>query len=389
MEDIVVPKEMKEYIKVYEKYYKLKNDYEEKKKKKKKNIMKASDIPMEKKIFKIKNIKMNCIQCGKGGGTKFFNEDRVLYARCNADVPCDLNIELNISKTYFLPKNLKENVDYLNELKKQIIITKLNYLFDLEKDDITSQKFKVKKEEFVTVEKQAETIKKLLEQQLSLTEIENEDGSSGYSYKKNLIKEKTKTLNAHLHEMQKVFNSYKADPDKFSLVDATTIYKNNVLPLLENMRKIKYDIMYMDSEQYTDDFVGSKEKNVLKQIENGIQSYCHIEEAGQIVQDKVSAPVKKKRKRKRKKIIINKRPDEGKKEAEKDDEESDEGKKEEEEGKKEEDESPPHEYGRDIEKTLYRPPEAKDETPDGTPEKEAKKLSDLDELDEFDPEIDS
>jgi hypothetical protein len=238
MEDIVIPKEMEEYIKVYEKYYKMKSDYEEKKKKKKKNITKALDISMGKKLFKIKNMKMNCIQCGKVGGTHFFSEDRVLYARCKANIPCDLNIELNISKTYFLPKNLKENVDYLNELKKQIVITKLNYLFDLEKDDITSQKFKVKKDEFVIVEKQTGTIKKLLEQQLTLTEIENEDGKSTYVYKKNVIKEKTKILNAHLHEMQKVFASYRKNPDRFSLEDATTIYKNNVLPLLEDMRKI-------------------------------------------------------------------------------------------------------------------------------------------------------
>ena len=39
METIVVPKEMKEYIKVYENYYKLKSAYEKKLKKKKKDIM--------------------------------------------------------------------------------------------------------------------------------------------------------------------------------------------------------------------------------------------------------------------------------------------------------------------------------------------------------------
>ena len=384
METIVVPKEMKEYIKVYENYYKLKIAYEKKLKKKKKDIMKAEDISMEKKLFKIKNLKMTCIQCGGDGGTNFYRENRVLYARCKAAVPCDLNIELNISKTYFLPDNLKENIDYLNELKKQIVLTKLNYLFDLEKDDITSQKFKVKKDEFVIVEKQANIIKKLLEQQLTLTEVENEAGESTYAYKKNVIQEKTKMLNAHINDMQSIIESHKRNPDSYNLEDAIAIYKNNILPLLEDMRRVKYDVMYMDSEQYTDDFVGSKQKNVMKQVENGIQSYCHIEEAGQIVQNKISAPVKKKRKRKKKKIIINKKPE---KEVTPVPEEETQPEKEEE---FDEEAQPEKEL-----QTVPQPEEdfdmaAFDETDKSKPStSDQEKMSDLDELEEFDPKVES
>jgi hypothetical protein len=144
------------------------------------------------------------------------------------------------------------------------------------------------------------------------------------------------------------------------------------------MRKIKYDIMYMESEQYTDDFVGSKQKNILKQIENGIQSYCYIEEAGQIVHDKVSAPVKNKRKRNKKKIITKKRLEE----------------KESEDTPQETKEDTPLETKEDTPQETKEdtPLETKEDTPqetkeDNTPEKEEEILSDLDELEEFDPEI--
>jgi hypothetical protein len=52
MEDIVIPKEMEEYIKVYEKYYKMKSDYEEKKKRRRKILRRHWTFQWEKNYLK-------------------------------------------------------------------------------------------------------------------------------------------------------------------------------------------------------------------------------------------------------------------------------------------------------------------------------------------------
>ena len=59
----------------------------------------------------------------------------------------------------------------MNDLKKDIVVTKLNYLFDLEKENITSQKFKVIKEEYVKKDKNYVNLKKVLNLNLEISSM--------------------------------------------------------------------------------------------------------------------------------------------------------------------------------------------------------------------------
>jgi len=124
------------------------------------------------------------------------------------------------------------------------------------------------------------------------------------------------------------------------------------------------------------------EKIYINQHKNYINDYFHTHEEGEILKHDVKVVNKRQVKRRRRK-------------------------------KKKEPEKEPVDESKERKHDGPRPPEEKGETPDGTPEKEelsvkdeassksgekpilkkksdeVKKLSDLDELEEFDPEIDS
>ena len=294
--DYLVPDSDRKYINAFEKYYKLKSENDEKIKlmnKKKRKIMNSKDLTLEQKEYKIKNIKKRCIQCGNLGGTDFGCEDGILYAKCNSNSPCDLNIQIKKSQTLFLPSYIKLYDEYLNDLKKDIVITKLNYLFDLEKEDITSQKFKVTKDEFVKYDKIYNLSKRKLNHKLTSVELVDPDGNTNLYYRKDILIEKKKLLNEHLKNIASIQKKYKSNPKKFSLTDSVRIYTENVIPLLHDIRKINYDNMFMDSFHISEEDNTFKEKIILKQIKNNISSYCFVNDEGEVLENKVQQKQKK------------------------------------------------------------------------------------------------
>ena len=92
---------------------------------------------------------------------------------------------------------------------------------------------------------------------------------------------------------------------KIRIWGAIKIYLNNVLPILEEIRKIKYEEMFVDSVHFSDVNGGSKEKFVLKSKKNNIQSFCYEYEEGRIMKKNFTNVTKpKKQKRKRKKKVV-------------------------------------------------------------------------------------
>ena len=290
MEDLQIPQHMKTYMEAFNKYHTLKQTYETSYNKKRKDIRKSNELTLEQKIFKIKNIKIPCVQCGKSGGSKFYRKDRKLYAKCNCEVPCTFSMEIELSQNYHIPSAIENYNSQLFDYKKNIVITKLNYLFDLEENDITSQRFNVLKEDFVTLDKQINMLKNLLKQQLELFETTNEDGTTTNSYRSDVYNEKMEILHKHLNDIKKICINHEKDPEKFSLTGAVTNYLTNIVPLLNEIRIIKYNQMYMDGF-------------ILKQKKHNIQNYSWSDPShtGNVIENNFQKIKKKKIIRKQKK----------------------------------------------------------------------------------------
>lgn len=92
--------DLEEYSKNINDYYSLKNKYDEKIKKSTNKIiaeMKKKKSLLQKIQQKIKNQKIECINCFKDGGTLFYTKDNILFAKCGNKInPCKLNIEIHL-----------------------------------------------------------------------------------------------------------------------------------------------------------------------------------------------------------------------------------------------------------------------------------------------------
>ena len=125
--------------KAIEDYYKLKNEYDTKINKQRKRIRNDKTLTKQERRRKMLAIIPKCINCGNPGGTIFTTNKSILRAVCgNATQPCALNIEINrgsfedISTTYNFLTSESESV------KEDIILTKLDLLFDYVSEEETN-----------------------------------------------------------------------------------------------------------------------------------------------------------------------------------------------------------------------------------------------------------
>ena len=74
-----------------------------------------------------------CISCKKNGGTLFTIEKNIIKAICGAKSKCKLHIEIELAKYNNIYDELKELNLHLEEIKQDIIETKLNLIFNFNK----------------------------------------------------------------------------------------------------------------------------------------------------------------------------------------------------------------------------------------------------------------
>ena len=248
-----------DYKKALNNYFQLKKKYE-------------TNILNDKKKLKITggNIEEfipKCIICKKPGGTIFKNTKKQYHCYCNANgEKCRLNIKLKKGENNHFFEHL-HYVKERTELSRQIIImTKLDILFDyvttnyvareldsqLEKEQINSdmggtllQRF----HEIFTNAKKQELQYKILSD----------------------IQELQQQLLDKKEAAQLISN--ENDNDRNILIrEIVEIQIKKLKPLLENLRKAKYDEMYVTQiESENSDIV----QNVLVQIEHGVDKYIN------------------------------------------------------------------------------------------------------------------
>jgi len=243
------------FMKALEKYYKLKNTYDTKYNKHKKIIGENDALSLKKKQKLIKAYKPACIKCKRNVGTMFSNNRRILSAKCGDTItPCALNIQLNKGNIINEIKTLEYWENEMKDDTFNMIITKLNFLFQFVERDASLTKFEEHKSTLNdTLSEYTSTIDILTDSEETISDIKNAN----------------KSLNGHMKIMQETINKFKETNDNQLIKDTVEIYIGNVLPLLEIIKKLNYKVY--EIEEYNDEdnktYKLIKQRNTINSIE--------------------------------------------------------------------------------------------------------------------------
>ena len=235
--DIIDNDNYEKYLEEVKRFYKLKNDfYQDKQSIKKSVINLEGSIESKKKILAKKPNK--CINCKKLGGTFFQETNKILKAKCgNIENPCDLNIEIiKFNPTSIITELLNTNKS-LKKIKKDIVITKLNFLFNYIEEDKAVELFDEYKSEFNIIQ---ENYNKLYYLYKSI--VNNEE-------KLETLKEKNIELNNTINQYNDYIDLYKTTNDKKYIKDAIEIYVTNIKNLDNDIINLKYRHNYIEENE--------------------------------------------------------------------------------------------------------------------------------------------
>ena len=133
---------MTTYLDEVNNYFKLKESYNDKLNQEKQKIINNKDLTAKEKRQKFHQYKKKCINCKQLGGTIFTQKDNIFKAYCgNTAKPCNLNISINREQKILIDEKLIEYIKTINSIKKQIILTKLDYVFNYISEDESIVKF--------------------------------------------------------------------------------------------------------------------------------------------------------------------------------------------------------------------------------------------------------
>jgi hypothetical protein len=225
-------------------YYKLKEFYDMQINKQKSKIIRNELLSKKEKKREFMEFAPKCVSCKRPGGTIFqskyiSNEEngsgyRKLKAICGiVSDPCNLNIEINVGKTDLLPDLLQITHKDIQSIKNEIIDDKNKLLFGYINEEQIVQNFDDLKD---NVNSLSSIYEHFLKKYTDITE--NED--------------KKQTLDTYLKDEYEYIQLIKdciqklneTNNSKFAS-DAVEIYKLKLVPLLEQIRKSKFDEMFV------------------------------------------------------------------------------------------------------------------------------------------------
>ena len=221
----------------------------------KKTIIGNKTIGITKKKEQVKALKKKCVKCHKGPGTIFTINSTNLEASCgNIENPCNFSIKIQRP----IITNIKEHIENvkknLQDTKVAIIRTKLNLLFNLENEEITTREFETFRDEFVENSDTFDTLTNYLHEKNSIDGV----------HKNKLLSKTKNVLNEKIFDFKKGITKYKISKksDKNALLEETIfLYKNDIIPLENKITELKYQEVFVDINSNKDTF---KECNLIQ-----------------------------------------------------------------------------------------------------------------------------
>tara|TARA_Y100000741_G_scaffold122943_1_gene92515 strand:- start:486 stop:1283 length:798 start_codon:yes stop_codon:yes gene_type:complete len=235
--ELVQESNYSKYLEQLKNYYDLKKKYTSRKQTFIKKLINSNDSIESKKKLYSRN-KFKCINCNKEGGTIFLENNKMLRATCgNTSNPCKLNLEIIKMNSVLIDNELKEaNISLINK-KKEITLTKLNYLYNYIDEDKAVELFEHLKTELGTLQENYNNLILLYNSITNNTDTEN------------LLNEKLEEQNSLINEFKEFIKLFKDTQETRYLKDALFIYTNKLKTLTEHIAKLKYKYSKIETDE--------------------------------------------------------------------------------------------------------------------------------------------
>tara|TARA_B100000900_G_scaffold164855_1_gene139917 strand:- start:1414 stop:2409 length:996 start_codon:yes stop_codon:yes gene_type:complete len=155
-----------------------------------------------------------------------------------------------------MPKQLDDIRKEINLQKRIITEYKLDLLFDLDDEEVILTEFQSNKENLEKLLEYASQLKEIYDKKTKMTEIIQYNPDTGekidddfkkvFVSRKDELHKKHKKLNQLVSDFKKNIKQYQQSGEKSLLTDSLEIYKNVIMPLLIEIRSLKYQVIYVD-----------------------------------------------------------------------------------------------------------------------------------------------
>lgn len=226
------------YYEELEEYYKLKNKYMLIKQKKITEVSGdyGKDYDQKKQI--LAKYKPKCINCKQDGGTIFTETPELLRATCgNTFSPCKLDLSIERKKFAQISEKLLTTHKNLEKYKKNIITTKLDFLFNYIEEEKAVELFETLKQQ---LNNSQESYNNLVNLYNSITNNEE---------LKLLIQEKITDFEVNKKQYSDALELFKSSGEITYLKSAVEIHNNKLSPLGDELMKLKYKSSYIEKNE--------------------------------------------------------------------------------------------------------------------------------------------
>ena len=253
-------------------YYQLKEEYDQKLRDAH-TLWNNSKPPLslEKKKEKYQLFMKNrkCINCRNGPGGTIFSQvgtdqTRKITAICGCAEKCNLNIEIYMGQSAYLPEYIDYYKDEVQQLKKELTEYKLDLLFNLRDEEVVLNEFRTIKEQLTESLDQLVNYKKAFDKQNEEIELgdqslvlfdslkqkpePNEDGEYIVNRRK-YVDVMVKHLNNLISQYKKNTKEYRSDPNLSKLKENFEFLTNEIQTVQNSIRNEKYHVTYLDTSE--------------------------------------------------------------------------------------------------------------------------------------------
>jgi hypothetical protein len=224
-----------DYVESLREYFNLKNKYETAALDMRTKLY-SRGLTRKQKINLAKEARPKCIRCSRPFGTVFESVDRKYIARCgNKQNPCDLNIQLYRGH-FTIRETLMNNTQFMvSDTKESIIKQKLDTLFGYISEKESAQLF----------QDELETHNTYNEAYNSIRNEFNDLHNNPHTHE--LILAKTRQIYELKNTMKQMLEEYEAEFNPNIMEAITNVYVNEYMPEIQNLRRMKYEVMEMNA----------------------------------------------------------------------------------------------------------------------------------------------
>lgn len=226
--DIVQDSDYTKYLAELKKYYNKKKEYTYRRQRYINSII-SKDLDMEAKKKLIAKYVPTCVDCGEAGGTVFTETSNTLRATCgHTTKQCKFNIDIVKMRPSIINSDLAASNVLLNNKKRDIVKTKLDFLFKYIDEEKAVELFQQHNNDRQAIESNYNNLLLLYNSIVNNPETEK------------LLNEKLEEHNALVDEHKQFIKLYKVDNETQFLKDAVLIYTDKLQQLNNIILNLKY-----------------------------------------------------------------------------------------------------------------------------------------------------